>query len=179
MGDKRSKGGSLARNFKSDLNKGVLGEQLFKRLFTAATSIDGLKGDLTVNGLKVELKSDYYDMHSTLNYFMEHYGNMDKQKLGGPFKALADGCPYFVYFYVNQLSGSIWRTQELVAQLETILPKLKSVHVPNKSWTTLGYKVPRSLLRPGIEFAADRLHVLSPDYTFISTDWGYKPQGRR
>jgi hypothetical protein len=168
----------VARNFQSDLNKGVLGEQLFLKLFRHVQQLDGRKGDLAVDGHKIELKCDFYGLAKSQNFFMERYGAVETLTDGGPWKALKDGCEYFVYFYAHDFTGYVWRTTDLVKQLEELTKALTPVEVRNKSWTTIGYKVPRSSLRPGMVFEAKDLHVHDESFNNIGSSWGFKAFSR-
>lgn len=166
------------RNFQSDLNKGVLGEQLFCKLFRQITATDGRKGDLIAPNGKIELKCDFYGLKKSQNFFMERYGSVEVLADGGPWKALKDGCEYFVYFYAHDFTGYVWRTSDLVQQLDTLITQLTPVEVKNRSWTTIGYKVTRSSLKPGMVFDAKKLEVHDETFSNIGSDWGYKSFGR-
>lgn len=135
-------------HFGSSLAKGKRGEDLLSELWPELQRLDGRKGDFTWNGIKVELKTDSYDMAKTKNFFLEVWSDVDKGKPGGPWQALQHGAELFCYFYSNNLTMYIFDTQALVYYLDG-LPKdyYQSVKVPNRTWTTVGYKVPREDLK--------------------------------
>ena len=108
--------------------------------------IDGLKGDFVwvPTGEKLELKTDYYSMDATPNMFFERYSDKEKRTPGGPWQSLAQGSTLFVYFYVSNLTFYTFNTVELCAFLDENLGRFTPCDVANKSWTTLGYRVPRT-----------------------------------
>lgn len=168
----------MSRNFQADLQKGLLGQQLFAKLFAGASHIDGKRGDLSCNGEKVELKVDFYSMLRTPNFFMERYSSLDVLSPGGPWQAKAHGCPWFVYFFATELHGFVWQTEALVAQLEKIEGKLKPFNVQNKNWVTMGYRVPRGALRSEVEFNSKGVINATDAGHRLIDNWGFKPLGR-
>lgn len=157
-------------NFKNDLQAGLAGQKAFKQLFAALVETDGRQGDFVApDGCKIELKTDSYDMQKTANFFIEQYSSLEVLSPGGPWQAQKHDCEYFVYYYGNNSTGFIWRTEALIEQLEAIIGQLKPTEVRNKRWTTLGYKVPRALLKPLASFNKQELHC--NDGTII--DWGF------
>lgn len=136
------------RNFQADLNRGQRGELDFLKLFTKLVGTDGRKGDILAPDGKIELKTDFYPMTSTPNFFIERYSSVEVLSPGGPWQAKAHGCKYFVYYYTVDGYGYIFETDSLIKQLEKLENNFKPVEVRNKKWTTIGYKVPRELLKP-------------------------------
>lgn len=115
------------------------------------TQTDGRKGDLIDSDDNTwECKGDQYDHDKTENFFIELYSDVDKGKPGGCYKALADGCKYFVYFFSKNNVAYVFETVDICRQFEQYLQlnKPKPVEVPNKSWLTIGFKIPRSSLVP-------------------------------
>jgi hypothetical protein len=136
------------RNFQADLKRGQQGEQDFLKLFTKLAGTDGRKGDIVAPDGKIELKTDFYPMTQTPNFFIERYSSVEVLSPGGPYQAQKHGCKYFVYYYTTAGYGYVFETDDLVRQLEKLESSLKPVEVRNKKWTTIGYKVPRELLKP-------------------------------
>lgn len=136
-------------NFQSDLARGQAGELAFLKLFSGLVGTDGRKGDIVCpDGSKIELKTDFYPMSKTANFFMERFSSMEVMSPGGPWQAAAHGCKWFVYYYTPDSTGFVFLTTDLVKQLKALEPKLVPVEVRNRKWTTVGYKVPRTLLKP-------------------------------
>ncbi len=136
-------------SFQASLSLGALGETLyFQANCGDLKKIDGMNGDFiwSSTGEKVELKSDYYKMEKTPNFFIERYSDKEKKTPGGPWRALQDGSTIFVYFYIQNLTYFTFRCEELCAFLteQMLKEKCTPCDVVNKSWTTLGYRVPRT-----------------------------------
>ena len=137
-------------SFQSSKNLGQLGEMLFFQAHEGdMTKIDGLSGDFVWHetGEKVELKTDYWQMGKTPNYFFERYSDRDKKTPGGPWQALGHDCDLFVYFYVSDLTYFVFNTKELVKHLDKIIPRIEPTLITNQSWVTEGYRVPRAMLQ--------------------------------
>lgn len=144
------------RNFQADLKRGQQGELDFLQLFTKLVGTDGRKGDIVAPDGKIELKTDFYPMTQTPNFFIERYSSVEVLSPGGPWQAKAHGCKYFVYYYTTAGYGYIFETEDLVQQLEKLetAGKLKPTEVRNRKWTTVGYKVKREQLKPIAVFTA-------------------------
>jgi hypothetical protein len=142
-------GNKPSANFQKDLQAGLLGQKAFAKLFTHLVETDGKSGDFTTpDGAKVEVKTDMYAMTKTANFFMERFSSVEVGSPGGPWQALKHECEYFVYWYAADSTGFVWRTADLVKQLDVIIGQLKPVEVRNRRWTTVGFKVPRAALIP-------------------------------
>lgn len=141
----------MAFNFKTQLRTGDIGEALFYQAHGGTLAKeDGRKNDfkcLVTDGF-VELKTDSYSMAKTLNFFFERYSDKEKGTPGGPWQALANGNEWFCYFYVSDLTYFKFKTSELVAALEEVIPLIEPKDIPNKTWTTQGYAVPRAVMAP-------------------------------
>lgn len=144
------------RNFQLDLKRGQAGERDFLQLFTALVGTDGRKGDIIAPDGKIELKTDFYPMSTTPNFFIERYSSVEVLSPGGPWQAKAHGCKYFVYYYTVDGYGYVFEVDALLQQLEAMeaTAKFKPTEVRNKKWTTVGYKVPREALKPIAVFTA-------------------------
>jgi hypothetical protein len=95
----------------------------------------------------VELKTDFYDMSETPNFFFERWSDRDKAKPGGPWQALLNGSEWFVYFFIKNDCAFWFETDKLVNELERITAKLKLVDIVNVKWVTQGFRVPRAELK--------------------------------
>lgn len=142
-------------NFARDLKVGQAGERAFIKLAAQhgidLLQTDGRSGDLVDStGGIWELKTDSYDHEATANFFIELYSDVDKGKLGGPAQALANGCQYFVYYFSANNIAYIFHTENLCRQVDNYIAmnSPKHVEIRNRSWVTLGIKVPRSSLVP-------------------------------
>ena len=130
-------------DWKEQLHVGSDGEALFLSLYPKLNKADGLIHDFELNGKTVELKTDSYSMEKTPNFFMEKIGNIDNGKIGGPWRAKQDKIDFFVYMFLPQRKCFWFRTKQLVEFLDVYCENLYQVKIPNKGWTTAGYKVPR------------------------------------
>jgi hypothetical protein len=136
-------------NFKADLARGRIGELAFLHATSGSiTPTDGREGDFIIAGTKtkLELKSDYYDMDKTENFFFEVYRSGTRP--GGAFQALEHGCKYFLYCFVPNGIIFAFDTKALAARLELLHDSrnLTLTSVGNKGYTTRGLKVHRDLV---------------------------------
>jgi hypothetical protein len=139
----------MSFSFKGQLRTGQIGEVLFHLAHAGTlTRTDGRKADFlcALTGDGTELKTDSYDMEKTPFFFMERFSDAEKRSPGGPWQAASHGAKYFAYFFVTNLTFFRFETEKLVAKLDELLPSLTPVPISNKSWTTVGYKVPRAAL---------------------------------
>lgn len=134
--------------FGKSLAVGKRGEALLLAAWPELIPIPGgRKGDFTLDGVKVELKTDSYKLDKTENFFIERWSDVDKKKPGGPWQSKEHEAVIFVYFYSSDMVAYIFNTVKLVKALEGIIKGLKPVNIPNIAWTTVGYKVPREALK--------------------------------
>lgn len=105
----------------------------------------GKKYDLeTIDGFGVEVKADRYK--SSKNIFLEKFYDVDKRKIGGPWRAEKDGAVYFVYWFTELDQTYVFRTKDLLVRLESLNLEPYRKRVPNARWMTEGYAVPRELI---------------------------------
>lgn len=135
--------------FENSLRAGQVGESIFLEKFgNILERMDGRVHDFKIiNSSKtLELKSDYYDMNKTPNFFIERYSYDSKP--GGPWRSLQDSVDYFCYFFVKNNIAFLFNTKELVNALETLIVEknLTLIDIPNKGYTTRGYKINREWL---------------------------------
>jgi hypothetical protein len=136
-------------SFKKSLSQGNLGESIFFEVnCTNLEKLDGRNGDFISihTGEKLELKTDFFSMTKTENFFFERFSNREQQTPGGPWRALEDGSSIFVYFYISDMTYFTFDTQALVSALESILPEFPPTEVQNKGYVTVGYRIPRARL---------------------------------
>jgi hypothetical protein len=137
----------MSFNFKTQLRAGKLGEMLFLQANPDLKPNTDYNGDFVdVSGRKVELKTDFYAMEDTPNFFLERYSNKVQKTPGGPWQSLEHGTDTFIYMHVPNLTYFVFSTGQLVERLETIIPTLPAHDVKNSSHTSVGYRVPRTLL---------------------------------
>lgn len=134
-------------NFARSLEAGKRGEELFASLHPKLKRTDGRRGDfITPNGNIVELKTDYYSMAHTENFFLERWSDKAAKKPGGPWQALEHGVKKFVYFYVKDLVTFAFDAQKLVDFLDQTLHNYRTCSIQNEGWTTEGVLVPRNAI---------------------------------
>lgn len=140
-------------NFKKDLEAGQAGELAVQKLWPELELLHGKGADARLpNGELVEIKCDSYGHDKTANFFIEHVGDIDSGKLGGPWKAKADGCKWFVYYFSNPGIAYVFETETLLKDVDAYILQYnpKPVEIKNKRWTTLGYKMARSHFSPAL-----------------------------
>ncbi len=129
--------------FEKQLTVGSEGEKLFLELHPLLKKTDGLITDFEYNGKGVELKTDTYSMDRTPNFFMEYVGSTENGKPGGPWRAARDNVDFFVYMFLVQRRCFWFRSKELSAFLDVYCKHKRLVEIPNRTWVTTGYLVPR------------------------------------
>ncbi len=138
-------------HFHKDLARGKAGELAVQKLWPELVPTDGRSGDFVLpDGSKVEAKSDQYDHDKTVNFFFEHYSDINKGKLGGPFQALQHGCSYFVYYFGSHNIAYVFDLVDLLKQIEEYIKfyNPRPIEVHNVRWTTLGYAMNRKFFKP-------------------------------
>lgn len=133
--------------WQKQFNVGKNGERIFAELYPNLIKTDGRISDFTLNGDGVELKTDTYSMDKTENFFMEYFGNVDKAKIGGPWRAANDKVKWFVYMFIKEKKCFWFDSIELVAFLDKYVTKLKPKTVRNPGYEAMGYAVPRDALK--------------------------------
>lgn len=136
----------MTANFKADLERGSKGEELLMELWPELVRLDGRKADFSINGKKLELKTDYYEQSKTKNFFMETYSNVQKGKRGGPFQSEQNNVDLFLYFYIKDTMGYLFDVKELVKFLKSKEDKYPTRMITNHGWITSGILVPRAHL---------------------------------
>ena len=90
--------------FEDSLKKGDYGEKIFYDYFKdKLEKQDGIVHDFKIKNtdIYIELKSDYYDIDKTENFFIEKYSDKNRNKYGGPWQALLNNNKYYIYFFVK------------------------------------------------------------------------------
>lgn len=132
--------------FKDQLSVGASGESIFHSLYPKLEKADGIKFDFSYKNKSVELKTDTYSMAKTPNFFMERYSDVERGTNGGPWRAAHDNVDYFVYMYLKERKCFWFNPKALVEFLNTYVKGKSIVSIPNKTWTTTGYLVPRTVV---------------------------------
>ena len=153
-------GGNIESMFIFDKQKkdGELGEIIIAEKFKdRLIRIDGLCDDFisSKNNEKIELKTDYYDMNKTCNFFIERWGDYTNRLNGGPWQAIEHKCKYYMYFFKKNGIYYIFDTERLVKRLDNIISTLHLIFVMNSKWKTAGYKIDRSLLTDLVLYKGD------------------------
>jgi hypothetical protein len=131
-------------NFQASLKKGQVGEELLLKAFPNLTKLDGRKSDFVSDrGDRWELKTDSYDMLATPNFFIELLSDLAREKPGGPRQAMEHGSTVWCYLFIKNSVLFTFNTAELVAWLDVHDKNYIPSRIPNKTWTTIGIKVPR------------------------------------
>jgi hypothetical protein len=140
-------------SFDKQLAVGDTGESDFCRYYdnlSPVKSKQDMSYDFLLNtGEKVELKTDTYNMEDTGNFFMEIFGDIEKSKMGGPWRAMQDSVQYFVYYFKNNKTFFWFDVSMLCNALDSIIAKhhFTPREIKNKNWITRGYLIPRELLK--------------------------------
>ena len=134
----------MSFNFKTQLKAGQLGEVLYAAAHPTYTRTDGMTHDfVTEAGATVELKTDFYSLETTPNFFMERWSVKEQDKPGGPWQSQGKSIDYYAYFYVPSLTIFTFPVKELVERLEKLESTFSPFPIKNSSYTTIGYRVAR------------------------------------
>lgn len=136
----------MSFNFKTQLKAGKIGELLFLQANEGSITLnDKFDYDfVTTAGGGLELKTDFYSMDATPNFFFERFSDVAAKSPGGPWQSLGKGAHTFVYFYIPSLTYFTFDTAKLVGRLEQLIPDIKPYDVKNTNHITQGYRVPRA-----------------------------------
>lgn len=137
-------------DFKTSLAKGKQGEALLLEAMPELVPLNGRKSDFINPATEelYELKSDQYDMSATKNFFIEIYSDVERKAVGGPWQAAEHGSQYWMYMFPKNRVLFIFKTVDLLNYLEYISTSVyETSRIYNRSWTTLGMKVPREDLK--------------------------------
>lgn len=143
----------MAFDFKKQLEIGKQGQQIFLSGYhETLLPLTGRNTDFRIEsgpnaGKLLELKSDQYAHDATANFFLERWSVHEKKAPGGPWQSLLKGCHVFVYLYAaDGIYYQFEDLQALIARVQDRMPQSKLIRIPNKGYTTTGWKVPRSML---------------------------------
>jgi hypothetical protein len=137
-------------DFKEQIAIGDVGQRLFiQHYHTPIVQFGPHKADFKrlSDGKLVELKTDSYDMGKTENFFIERFSSFNTKSPGGPWQSKEKRVPIFCYFFIKNGVYFEFDTKELVKFLDPIAEKAGLIFIPNKGWTTAGFKVPREKLK--------------------------------
>ena len=144
---------SSKADFAKDINRGIIGEKILAKTFNwhippanPETKLPERRFDLVYPPHTIEIKTDFYDMEKTPNFFMEKVSDEDFGSLGGPWRAADDNVDWFVYFFIKNARVFCWKTANLVSCLNAVTKNMEPSKVENKNYTTKGFKVKRSTL---------------------------------
>lgn len=125
--------------FDESLKIGKTGEDIFNDINPHLQRENGLKFDFSYNGKKIELKTEYYDINKTENFFIERFSYDDVD--GGPWQSLNNNVEYYIHFFVKNKTFFVFKTEELVNYLNDL--ELNLIKIPNKNHITQGFKIKR------------------------------------
>lgn len=137
-------------DFQEQLKAGSRGEELFLEYYPEKLDIwPGRDGDfITSDGVKIELKSDTYNMDKTANFFIERYSDFEKKSPGSIWQAEGHGCTRFVYYFVRHNTWFECRDLPGLMQfIETNYGHKGFILIKNKGWRTAGWAIPREALK--------------------------------
>ena len=137
----------MSFNFKTQLKAGQLGEVLYFNAHPDLTRTDGMAADfIRSDGKGIELKTDFYSIESTPNFFLERWSVKEQEKPGGVWQSASKGIDYFAYFFVPSLVVYTFPVDKLLERMKELEPKLAPFPIKNSSYTTVGYRVNRDLV---------------------------------
>ena len=135
--------------FNAQLKVGAKGEKLFEQNYPALLEKSkDQRWDFVMKstGQKIEIKTDTYSA-KTGNFFFEKISNDTKgfkQSPGGPWRAEQDKVDIFCYLYFDdKLCYEFPNVKRLVKRLNQLTTGLEPVSIKNRTYNTIGYKVPR------------------------------------
>lgn len=135
-------------SFYSDLRFGIDAERLLIMNYPFLEHAPDRSHDLVIKltNIRVELKSDSYDMHKYGNIIIERWSKEDK--VGGPWQASKHGCRYYVYNFAQNEKVFVFNVVQLLARMKKIIKKheLKLHDKWNPGYITQYYKVPITML---------------------------------
>lgn len=101
-------------NMKLDLEIGKKGENtILSYLSPDFVNTNSLKNDLIniKTNVKIEVKTESYT-HKRIG--IEQYSNKSIKSVGGPYKALRDGCSYIIHYFPKTNTVVIFNTEKLL-----------------------------------------------------------------
>lgn len=136
----------MSHDFKTSLAVGKAGESLIASILPDLIKLDSRKSDFAhkITGELYELKTDSYDMDKTPNFFIEHWSDEKRGKLGGPRQSQKHGTKYFMYLFKKNSVMFIFDVDALVDWVNANIEKYKPIAIQNKTWVTIGYRIPRA-----------------------------------
>jgi hypothetical protein len=129
-------------NWKKDLQRGKDGETAILALYPALKLSGTLAYDFVDSlGQRFEIKTDYTTYP---NIFLELVSNDAKDTPGGAVQSLFKGVDYYIYRFDKTNEIFCFKASNLVWFIMRHGHKYKLKIVPNKSYNTLGYAVPKA-----------------------------------
>jgi hypothetical protein len=161
----------MIHNFDDELKKGKEGENRILRAFQSPDGqwylrrVKGYGPDFFCphTGEFVELKTDYYRVDETPNFFIERFGDEAERTLGGPWKARADSCSLYLYYFI--LDNTLWSfpVHGIIEFMEAHFFPHDLINVRNHGYITKGWKVNRNLL---VSSVPNSRGPVTPGWTF-------------
>ena len=83
-----------------------------------------------------------------MNFFIEKFSNDEYQTLGGPFRAVSEGCDYYVYIFKKPCRIFILDAKKLLEKVNRLIETnhFPKKLIPNRNYKTSGYALPISAL---------------------------------
>lgn len=136
-------------DFKEQLKIGNRGENLFLDLYPSWELVKENHADFrcTDTGDLIELKTDTYGHDKTPNFFIERYSNYQRKTPGSIWQAHKNGASRFYYYFINSnVYYEFLDIKKVIDRVEKLCENQGYVLIPNKGWTTAGWKVSREAL---------------------------------
>jgi|ERR1017187_2085055 hypothetical protein len=137
-------------DFNKQMKIGNNGEDFFCECYKDRSPIKSSfrEFDVIIDGNKmVEIKTDSYSMDSTPNFFMERYGDKERTKEAGPWRAKKDSLNYFCYLFIKDKTFFWFYPQELCDFLDNHINELEEKEIRNKGWSAIGFCVEREKIK--------------------------------
>lgn len=138
-------------SFKKQLQVGNKGESLFLEFYhSPINKLREYKADFIrlTDGKLVELKTDTYSMDKTPYFFIERWSDIEKKKPGSVWQSSKKGVGVFCYMFINDRTYFEFSDlPALLRELDKLTQDMYLIRIPNKGWTSGGYKVPREALK--------------------------------
>lgn len=153
---------SKSFSWQEQLAVGSRGEALFAEYYPEPVTVFAPhKADFrrVSDGALIELKTDDYNLEKTENFFFERYGNLERTKPGGPWRARKDRVSVFVYYFVRHNIMFEFETKALCKVLEKLTKKMGLICVKSQGWAVLGWKVPIADVLEAMKFGEEKYGV--------------------
>ena len=137
-----------APNFSKDLLRGEAGEVMLKNLLPGLQKVsrqDQAKYDFFDSLGTYELKTDFYSLSSTKNFFHERFSDVARRTDGGVYRCSPEVI-YLYLFYPDRVMY-LFEAGQLRERIEKVKSGYSLIDVRNDRHITQGYAIPRELFK--------------------------------